>query len=216
MMSSPQYHYGHKPAKRRPRKALVVLVCSLMLVGLAVGIIYADLRKHVSSGVEGESKIVNQVLSDSINQITIDEPNYTLELPSDWKETSRNVNNTYISITWQATTKTKDNRWLTLYMDKIPFDTPVNRLVAVSAQGSTLKFSDVSDNCANFTVGGTFNTSIATTLKPTLTKWNKVDFICNLPEVTDNEIGTGAEGTINSVTVAGPSRGCTQVFLCVY
>ncbi|MBA3758233.1 hypothetical protein H0X10_01205 [Candidatus Saccharibacteria bacterium] len=211
-MSAPKYNYGHKQAKRRPRKALVVLFSSLTLIGLIGGIMYFDLRKNVGSGVEGESRVVSQVLSDNAGQITIDEPNYSLELPSDWKETGRNTNNLYTSITWQATTKGKDNRWLTLYMDRIPLDTPVNRIVTLTVQDNTLKFNDVSDNCASFTVGGTFNTGQASTLKPALTKVNKVDFICNLPRVNDNEVGTGTEGSVNSVTVTGPSKGTHKYF----
>ena len=211
-MSAQKYHYGHKPAKRRPRKALVILVCSILLICLVVGLIYLDLRKHVSPSVEGETRTVSQVLNENSQQITIDEPFYTFELPGDWKEIERDANNHYTSIKWQATIPGKDNRWLELFIDRIPLNRPLNRLVAVSAQGNELRFSDISDNCSNFTIGGTFDTSVASGLKPTLTKWNKVDFLCNLPRVTDNEVGTGSEGSMNSVTVAGRNKGSHKYF----
>ena len=214
-MGAPRYRYGHRVEKRRPRKALLVLACSIVILGILGGMVYLDIRKHVSPTVEGESRVVSQVLSDNAQQIVVDEPFFTLELPGDWKETGRNTNNLYTSISWQATTKGKENRYLTLYIDRIPTDLPVNRLVALKAQGSGLNFSDVSDNCANFTVGGTFDTSVAARSRPAPTKWNKVDFMCNLPRVIDNEIGTGSEGSRNSVTVTGPS-GATHKYFFLY
>lgn len=212
ILSAPKYQYGHKPAKRRPRKALVVMGFSLLLIGVIVGVIFIDLRKHVSPSVEGESRVVSQVLSDNAQALVVDEPFFSFELPGDWKETGRNANNLYTSISWQATLRGKDNRYLTLYIDRIPFDMPYNRLVAVKAQGSGISYSDVSDNCANFTVGGTFDAGVAAGLKPAPTKWNKVDFICNLPHVIDNEVGTGSIESPNAVTITGPSKGTHRYF----
>ena len=211
-MSARKYHYGSHSARRRPRKALVVLVSFLLLVGLIGAIIYMDLRKHADSGVEGESRTVGQALDGGLQPTVIDEPNYYLELPGEWKETGRNTNIFYTSISWQSMQKGEENRYLTLYTDRIPTDLPFNRLVALKAQGTGLSFSDVSDNCASFTVGGTFNTGLAVKLKPTITKWDKVDFMCNLPRVTDNEVGTGSEGMANAVSVTGPTKGVHTYF----
>lgn len=211
-MSAPKYRYGHKSGKRRPRKALVILACSVMLVSLIGGLIYFDLRKQVSSEVQGESRVVSQVLSGNANQITIDEPFFTMELPADWKETGRNTNNLYTSISWQAGIKGKDNRFLTLYIDRIPLDYPLNRLLPVRAQGNELSFGDLSDNCSNFTAGGTFDANKAAGLPPTKSKWQRVDFMCNLPRFIDNEIGTGTPEAMNSVTVTGPVQGTHKYF----
>lgn len=214
-MSAPKYQYGHKPGRRRPRKALTVLVFSLLLIGIIGFIVFLDIRKNTSMGVEGESRVVSQVLSDNAQVLEVNEPFFSFELPGDWKETKRNESSLYTSISWQATLKGKDNRYLTLYIDRLPLDMPFNRLVALRAQGSSLSFSDVSDNCANFTVGGTFDTRIATGLKPTPTKWNNVDFMCNLPRVIDNEVGTGSVEEKNAVTLTGPTAG-THKYLFVY
>lgn len=204
-MSAPKYQYGHKPGRRRPRKALTVLVFSLLLIGIIGSIVFMDIRKNKSNGVEGESHVISQVLSDNAEVIQVNEPFFSFELPSDWKETKRNESSLYDSISWQATLKGKDNRYLTLYIDRLPLDMPFNRLVAVRAQGDSISFSDVSENCANFTVGGTFDTRIATGLKPTPTKQFNVDFLCNLPRVIDNEVGTGSIEERNAVTLTGPS-----------
>lgn len=211
-MSAPKYQYGHKLAKRRPRKALLVMLVSIALAGLIGGIVFLDLRKHVSPSIEGESKVVSQVLSENSHGVVVNEPFFSIELPEDWKETGRNTSGLYNSVSWQATLKGKDNRYLTIYVDRLPTDMPVNKLIAVRAQGNGLTFSDVSDNCANFTVGGSQDSRVIATSKPAPTKWNKVDFLCNLPRAIDNEIGTGSEGTPNSVTVTGASQGTHKYF----
>lgn len=211
-MSAPKYQYGHKPGRRRPRKALAVLAFSVMLIGLVGTVVYLDLRKHVTPTIEGESRVVSQVSNDNAMVNEIDEPLFYLEMPSDWKETARNDNSLYTSISWQATLKGKENRYLTLYVDRLPTDRPVNRLVALRPQGNTLGFSDVSDNCVNFTVGGTADNRTVAASKPALTKWNKVDFMCNLPGFSDNEVGTGSEGSLNSVSVTGPTKGEHKYF----
>ena len=210
-MSAPKYRYGHGTSKRRPRKVLFVLGGSALVFAILAGVVVLDLRRSVSPIVEGESKVVNQVLSDNAQAVVIDEPFYSFELPSDWKETGRNGDSRYTSISWQASLKGQDNRYLTLYIDRIPFDMPYNKIVTVKAQGTGISYADVSDNCANFTVGGTANGRPVTGL-PTPTKWNKVDFICNLPRAVDNQVGTGSEESPNAVTVVGPTKGAHKYF----
>jgi hypothetical protein len=212
MMSAPNYRYGHKSGKRRPRKALLILASSVLLVGLVVGAIALDLRSHVSPEIQGESRVISQVLSDNSQVKTIDEPFFRLELPADWKETGRNQNNLYDSISWQAGIKGQDNRFLTVYVDRIPLDYPLNRLLPVRSQGNEISFSDLSDKCETFTAGGTTNANQAASLPPTLSKWREVDFMCNLPRFTDNEVGTGTPGSKNAVTVTGPVQGTHKYF----
>lgn len=211
-MSAPKYRYGHRSGKRRPRKALLVLACSLLLLGIIGSVIYLDLKKHVSSEVKGEGRVVSQVLSDNANLKTIDEPFFTLELPADWREIGRNQSSLYTSISWQAGTKGQDNRYLTLYIDRLPLDYPLNRLLPVRAQGNELSFGDLSDNCSSFTAGGTTDANKAAGLPPTKSKWQKVDFMCNLPRFTDNEVGTGTPEAMNSVSVTGPVKGTHKYF----
>lgn len=212
-MSAPKYRYGHGTSKRRPKKALVVGIFSFLTLAIIVGIVFLDIRKSESPVVEGESRVVNQVLGDTGENIVINEPTFTLQLPADWKEISRNKLSTYNSIDYQATAKGKDNRYLTVYVDRLPTEMPINRIVTVRTAGNTLKYDDVSDNCANFTIGGTQEGRIVTGARATLTKWNKVDFLCNLPQSIDNQIGIGTEGSINSVAVTGPTQGVHKYFI---
>lgn len=137
-----------------------------------------------------------------------------MQLPGDWKESRRITTTGSHTIIWQATKKGQDNRSLQIFVDTIPSSMPVNRLMPVTVQGSGLIAGDISDNCATFTGGGTLDTKQAVLQKPTLAKWQGVDFMCNLPNVVDNQIGVGAVGNpINQVTITGPAGTHKYFFL---
>jgi len=211
-MSAQKYQYGHKLGKKRPRKAITIFFFSTVVIAIIGGVVYLDLNKNTGGKAEGERRIVSQVLSDNAQVLTVNEPTFSMDLPNDWKETGRNGSSRYNSISYQATRKGKDNRYLTVYGDRLPPNRPFNPLVVVKGQGTGHSSAVFSENCANFTIGGTFDSKIAVTLKPTITKWNKVDFYCNLPRVADNEVGIGSEGSPNAVAVTGPLKGEHKYF----
>ncbi len=211
-MSSQKYRYGYRPGKHRSRKLFLIVAATFVVLGIVGTIILLDLKRHKAPKVEGASRTVSQVINGVSQQRTIDEKTFIMELPVDWKEVARRKNSRENLITWQSTKKGEENRKLTLHIDAIPSDYAINRLLPIVSQGAKLVYSDLSDNCATFTGGGTFNTSQAVTLKPTVAKWQKVDFICNLPQVTDNQIGTGSSEGINFVSVTGENQGSHRYF----
>jgi hypothetical protein len=210
-MSAQKYRYGHRPEKRRPRKLLGVLAGAFVVVGLLGALVVRDIAKNNEGPIEGESRTVSQVLSGISQQKKIDEPFFSFELPADWKETERMNHPRERSISWQAGKEGQDNRYLKLYIDTIPSDRAVNHLVPVSAQGRGLSVGDASENCATFTGGGTLDAGRAARLKPAPAKWQDVDFICNLPRVTDREVGIGSRGGMNYVELTG-SQGTHKYF----
>lgn len=210
--TKPNYRYGRQNPKKTKKKGFLLLLIVLLLAGFAGLLIYKDIISNGDTAVEGKSNTVAQASTESIKAHLVNEPYFSMELPHDWKEIDRkNVANEK-SITWQATAKGQDNRSLKLYIDVIPSDIAINRLLPVSAQSNRLSYGTVSDNCANFTKGGTMDAGEASKLPPTPAKWQKVDFICDLPRFIDNQIGTGTPGSINSVSIAGPSKGGHKYF----
>lgn len=199
-----RYRYGHRPGRRRRTRVLIVLAVSLVILGIGGGIIGYDLYKNRNKPVSGAGRTVAQALDENVNKLSIDEPTFTMELPGDWKELERHSSNLTHSITWRSTQKNGDNRLLQLHIDIIPATKSVNRLLPVAAVGNGLTTNgDVSENCASFTKGGSFNTSEAQKQVDTPAKYQTIDFICDLPRVTDNEVGTGSKDGINMVKVKG-------------
>ncbi len=201
-----KYHYDHRPGRHRLRQVLIVLAVSLAIIGLIGSIVVRDIRGHKDKQVTGITHTIIQAGDDPGNRLRINEAGFSMELPGDWKEVGRRNDLSEHSVTWQSTKPQQDSRTVRLYIDTIPTTRSLNKLVPVTAAGNMLTVGDVSDNCATFTQGGTLNAYDATKLKEAPAKWNKVDFICDLPRVIDNEIGTGSVEGHNTVTLTGASN----------
>lgn len=208
---SVHYRYDHQPVKTSRHRLVGVVVIVLVVVGAIAALLVLDIRRNKSKPASSQST-VQQLLNESSQHITIDEPLFTFQLPADWKETGRKKSATENSISWQATKKNEENRFLTLYIDIIPTTKPINRLMPVMAAGSGLTVGDVSNKCETFTVGGTLNAQEAQKLKPAPAKLQEVNFICNLPGIVDNEVGSGSPEGINFVTVTGEKGGPHKYF----
>lgn len=209
---SSKYRYDQRPVKQKKRRVVIVVGGLLAIIFVVVGLLLLDLRGSKSNGVVGKESTVLQSGSQSAQHMNIDEDLFSMELPADWKQIKNQRSPSEHFITWQATSKTESNRELTIFIDNLPTSKPLNRLVAVSADGPKLMVGEASDNCPSFTIGGTLDLKAAIKLKPTPSKYQQVDFICNLPNPIDNEVGTGSPGSINSVTVEGLTKGKHKYF----
>ncbi len=204
-----KYRAGYKH-KRRGRKFLKLMLV-VVLIGLVLGgFIYWDMRRNSDSGeVVGAGRSVPQQedLKAEIEQVVVDEPLFSMKIAAGWKEIERKNVPTERSITWQSTVKNYENRWLKLYIDVIPPDIAVNRLLPLDVAGDSVSHRQLSENCKNFTRQA--NDQAPT---PQPSKWEGVDFICNLASFNDNVTGTGTEGSVNSTTITGPRQGAHKYF----
>lgn len=209
-MDTHSYHHRKKLRhRRRWHRALLGFIVLILIVG---GLIGFDLYRGRSQQQTGTAKISELVVNEGGPKITIDEPSFLLQLPGDWKETGR-VNSEYeYGITWQSTKPKFDNRFMTVYVDKIPLSKSFNRLLPIEAVGSSLRHGTVSDNCAAYTEGGSIDANSALAAKDTPAKWEEVTFLCDLPKVFDNVVGTSSKEGVNTVTVSGPQEGKHRYF----
>jgi hypothetical protein len=208
-MVESSYKYGKKRReKKRWRWAILVFVLLLLIIA---GLIGYDVYKGRSTQQTGAPKI-SQLVVDGGPKIKIDEPTFSLVLPGDWKEMGRVNNEVERSITWQATMAKEDNRFMTIYIDKIPRTKSFNRLLPLEAVGASLRHGSVSDNCAAFTEGGSFDASVAAKARDTQAKWEEVTFICDLPKVFDDVVGTSSLEGINIVGITGEKSGKHNYF----
>ena len=200
-----KYKFGHRPARRRRTRFLIIFLITTTILGIIGGIIWLDLKNNNKDKiVQGPGNEVAQALDDNTNVIKIDELTFKMELPSDWKEVSRTSNRQEQSITWQATKKYEDNRYLIAYIDTIPKTKAVTRMLPLSAREDSLVVGEASTNCSTFTKHGD-GTGRQDQDEPA--KYQNLSFICDLGRSIDNEIGTGSADGINTVFVTGPSKG---------
>jgi hypothetical protein len=123
------------------------------------------------------------------------ETNFSFDLPSDWKKKGELTTGPYHKYSYQATIKNADNRFLDIYIDTLPLEMPVNKIVAVTANGDKMSHGEVSNNCSEFTQ--------QTTPKQLKiqAKWDGVNFLCDMDGTARNIVGTSSETAINSVTL---------------
>lgn len=207
---SNKYRYDHRSQKHKKRHVFIVTLTTIFVAAvLAIALIYLiDQTTKKINSISGPSVQVGQITDNpSSSNKLVNEPYYTFELPSDWRQIQSVSNNMQNSITWESFEANASNRYLTIYTDPIPKTYAVNRELPLEAHGSSLSFGSLSDNCANFT-----NSGSPTPLVPVLAKWQNVDFYCNSPNFADNQVGTGSVGSINSVTLMGPTSGIRHYF----
>lgn len=208
-----KYKYGRRPGRRRRTRVAIVLLISFSIIGAIGSLVYLDISKsNKDTAVTGPGRTVAQSVDSNQDVLRIDEPTFTMELPGDWKQVSRKKTTLENSITWQGTKKREDNRKLTLYVDVIPPNIAINKLLPVTVIENGLIYGDVSDNCATFTQKGTLDAGKAVANRDSVAKYKEIDFVCDLAQVVQNKTGTGSIGSINSVSVAGPTKGQHKYF----
>lgn len=193
--------YNHQQRPKRLKRGLLALSFMMGLGGIgAAGLfIYNDLRLNQSPVVEGESRVVGQVMG-SADAYFVNEPLFDFELPVDWREIDRSDTARERSITWQATKLNEDNRYLKLYINTIP-DDPIVRLLPVRVNGSQLQRGQLSASCSTFSDDAS-------------AKWEDVEFRCDTARRVDtNIVGTGEAGQpINTFEITGPEGGTNRYF----
>lgn len=195
--------------KHRLRHIVIVGIISVTVLAVLGGATWRLIGRNTPKAVTGGVVTVPQQIT-TTSVLNVNEPYFTMQLPADWKQTSGTIAG---SFSWQATAKNEDARFLTIYIDDaIPANLPVNRELPLTAQGNQLTYGQLSPNCATFTAGGTLETTQAVKLKPALAVWQNINFICNLPNVVDNQIGTGSMAGVNTITLTGPTAGTHSYF----
>lgn len=192
-------------SRRRILKSLLILV---PLTGAIVALgLYALNRS--SPTVIKQTSASSQVFdpSDTKNNIKIDTPLYTMQLPSDWKKISENKDTRYSSIVWQMQSGIK-NRWIELYTDRIPTDLPVNKVIPITITDNKISPETLSENCAKFTPANGTNYKVPS-------RWQNATFLCDLSNKTDNIIGVSDIGMGAIFSLTGKTQG-THTYMFIY
>jgi hypothetical protein len=205
------YRHDHHSRKRRIGVVATSFLVAAVGVLSIVYFVYRDIAMNQSEPVAGNERVVSQVVSDD-ESVLVNEDKFQFELPNDWVEIDRVVTDRENSITWQATLKNEDNRYLTLHINTIP-DDPVVRLLPVTVNGNRLQRGQLSGNCSTFSGEATDGTTRQTG-PPVLAKWENVEFMCAVGRYVDeNVIGTGQAGRpLNTIEVTGEESGTNRYF----
>lgn len=202
------YKLGRRPHHSAKRAVIVIAI----IVGLILASVFAFRQLFKAETILGTSDgSFRQIEVAAPPTKRINERTFMLDIPKTWQATeSKRIPAAHYA--WRGTTKADSSRLLEIYINDIPTDMAVNRLLPLKPNGKQVVISDsVSDNCVNFTDAEQADRRTAT-IKA---KWSGVDFVCDTGNYLRNVVGTGSAGTINSISLTGPHAG-THRFFFVY
>jgi hypothetical protein len=200
------YKLGHR--RSRSLRNVYSAIAIVLLVLFAGGYVIANRYIKPNTTLSQDKGLVSVYGQSNEKKQVITEASFKFELPANWKK-STVPKSLYQLYRWQGTSTDDAPRQLDIYVDDLPTQLPVNRLLPVEAANNRITvLNTVSDNCSNFT--GTNIAGQKSTSAPA--KWSGVDFICDLATYTRNVTGTGSAGTINQVSLTG-ERGKHSYFI---
>ncbi len=196
-----------KLKKRRWPKRLFWL-----LLVIAIGALLFWFFTHDNFKTSGSLTSLKATNFNDGPKIHITEPLYSFDLPGDWKELKRQTY-PYKVVTWKGTARESDARTIDVYTDTIPQNVPLNRIVAISGQDDRLGVGTVSDNCIQFTANAANLTPYeATKARATMTTWEGIQFLCDIPNSLRNVIGAASPEGLNKVSLTGIKGGKHSYF----
>lgn len=182
-----------------------LLAFALVWTGIVLAVIYLNRDQTV---INQAPTVTRQVDVSNMPTKTFDEDAFSIALPSDWKYLGRDPSTVYHPYRWQSTAQNETGRMLAVYVDNIPVDMAVNRLLPLEVQGDHLMPGTVSDNCTTFTGDGAGDAPS----KNVTAKWAGVNFICDMENYERDVVGTGSTRAINSVEFTGQQTGTHTLF----
>lgn len=209
------YRIGRKDKKHTKRKVWLVIVAFLILCACAIGYIAYSVLGEEDEVISTTKSITREYAppqGEDIKEFTQD--TFKVTLPADWvfKGTHNIVNHIY---SFQATKKNGDNRTLEIYVDNVPTDRAFNRILPVVIEENRIKATgSVSDNCTEFTGLNNIDPN-KTTEAIIASKWQGVEFKCDVANKVLNVVGVGTTTTGTNIAISNPS-GVKRTFYFLY
>lgn len=208
-MDEPGKALQAEPAAARRRSKKPRLFLSLLVLAVLAGIgfrYYQKLAAETETVIITKSEVTKNTPRANEEKWRFDEAAFAFDLPADWKKVAPE-SVAYTNFRYQSTKAAADNRFLTIYMDNLPLDKAVNKVVAIKPAGDQLSAGKASDTCQKLPGG----TAAAGSLKIPM-NYDGVPFLCDNDSKHRNVIGTSSPGSVNAVKLTGPTAGAHTFF----
>jgi len=200
------YRLGRRSKKHTKRKVWFLILLLLLVIAGAVGFFVYKVLSEPDETITTTQAITREYAPPQGEDAKeFNQGIYTITLPSDWVFKGHNET-PYNMYSYQATKKNADNRWLEVYVDKVPNDVAFNRLLPVIIENNKIVVTgSVSENCVEFT--GPQGNPSAAGVPALAAKWQGVDFMCDMSNYTRNVVGVGTVASKHNIALAGPTAG---------
>ena len=203
--------YRHNVRVKRQRQVILVVLVLVVSMATSLFIFVFFLIRH-DTNKENPSTATSPVPAGTVGtpqqKLKVDEKWFSFELPSDWKPVTSNVR-PYTYWQWRSTVKNADDKTLTVYVDGAPPNYPINQLLPLMKNESGFLLGNLSDNCNEFTADVKAALDAHQT-RPS--RWQGIDFICDVPNFVNQAIGTGSSDGVNKITMNGATSGKHDYF----
>jgi hypothetical protein len=203
------YRHNRKVKLKRDKHVFWIAIIVVSIVILVVWLLIHDDINNSAETTKAAPIISDVAGTSDERRLVINEASFSFSVPDDWKQKARETK-PYNFWRWEATKKNADARSLELYVDTIPENLAINRLLPVSANENRLLLGTVSDNCTTFTEPKSKGSK-----ENVMSRWQKVNFLCDMGNYSRNVIGTGSEGALNRTQVTGV-EGAKHNYFFVY
>lgn len=207
------YTANKRQRKHRTLFKYVLFVTPFILI--AAGVVWFAFFRTDDSTSTNFSKGGSQVavVKPAVQEFTTDL--FKLSLPSGWAELGKkNPTSDEVYYEYQSKIKDYDNRLLRVYVDVMPKQYPLNRLLPITVVDNRISPGVLSDDCKSFTGAPLTGTGVAQQTATWTAKWQGVDFICDLAR-PQNYAGTASQDEGNAVTLVS-KNGAKHKYFFVY
>lgn len=202
------YHVGKKQKSHRKRTITLGVVVLILLLAGAAG--WAKLYMRANTVIDPPpAPVISQVTTSQGPTKQFDEGPFTISLPADWVYIGQQRQiSPYAPYAWHNTKNNPGVEQLEIYVDTIPTNLGVNRVLPVQGNGAHIVPTTVSDMCTDFTgdnkLPGAQNTP---------SKWGGINFLCDLANYERDVVGTSSSDGVNVVKISGATTGAHQIFM---
>lgn len=197
-----QLHANHRRRRHIRRWGFIALI---IIVGLAVWLHSLKSQTQVTAA----QPVTKTIVAANTTKLW-SEPFFSLKLPSGWVQVGTPTASHY---EWRGGQKgVDDSRTIDVYVNDIPANLAVNRVIAVDSNGAEIDVQGaVSANCSTFTGSGVHTPGEG----PAPGLWNNLPFICDLANYERDVVGTISDQGVNTIKLTGAS-GQQHRFFLVY
>jgi hypothetical protein len=205
-------------ANKRQRKYKTLLRFSLfaipLIIGIGVAVWFVFFRNPDDSSTNfarsgAEVAVVKPAQQDFTNEL------FKVTLPVGWASDGlKNPIAPEVFYEYQSKVKDYENRYMRIYVDSIPKDYALNRLMPITVVDNRMIPGVLSDDCTTFTGAPLSGTGAARQSNVWTAKWQGVDFVCDMAR-PQNYSGTASADEGYAVTLVS-KNGTKHKYFLVY
>lgn len=207
------YTANKRQKKHRTLFKFILFVTPFILIG--AGIIWFVFFRVDDSTSTNFSKGGSQVavVKPSVQDFTTEI--FKISLPTGWVELGKkNPSSNEVYYEYQSKVKDYENRYMRIYVDVMPKQYALNRLMPISVVENRISPGTISDDCKTFTGAPLSGTGSVQQASTWTARWQGVDFVCDLAR-PQNYSGTSSEEEGMAVTLVG-KNGVKHKYFFVY